>query len=83
MRKQNREGIRNQKVTRSADFIPEWKENISDHQSFRSIFKWGAKDEFKNPSQGFFSVIKQELGLSDDDFQTPSKLGETIVENSC
>ena len=73
----------NQKVTCNTDFIPDWKKNVPTHQSFRSIFKWGAKDEFKNPSQGFFSVIKEELGLSDDDFQTPVRLGETIVENSC
>jgi alkyldihydroxyacetonephosphate synthase len=73
----------NQKATRNTDFIPEWEKSVSNNQSFRSIFKWGAKDEFKNPSQGFFSVIKHELGLSNDDFQTPERLGNNIVENAC
>jgi alkyldihydroxyacetonephosphate synthase len=71
------------KAARKAGFVPEWMESVSDHQSFRSIFKWGAKDEFKKPGQGFFNVIKQELGLSDDDFQRPAKIGSSVVENSC
>jgi len=71
------------KAAGKTDFIPEWIENVSHHKSFRSIFKWGAKDEFKKPGQGFFNVIKQELGLSDDDFQRPAKIGSSVVENSC
>ena len=71
------------KAAGKTDFIPEWIENVSHHKSFRSIFKWGAEDEFKKPGQGFFNVIKQELGLSDDDFQTPARIGSSVVENSC
>jgi len=61
---------------------PDWLEKEPTRQSFRSIFKWGAKDYFKNPSQGFFNVIKNELGLLDDNFQTPQNIGEKIVENN-
>ncbi|MCK5543022.1 MAG: FAD-binding oxidoreductase [Desulfobacterales bacterium] len=64
------------------DFIPDWLEKEPTQQSFRSIFKWGAKDCFKNPSHGFFNVIKKELGLSDNEFQTPVNLGEKIVGNT-
>jgi len=71
------------KVARKSGFVPEWMESVSHHQSFRSIFKWGAEDEFKKPGQGFFNVIKQELGLSDDDFKIPAKIGSSVVENSC
>ncbi|MCP4671902.1 MAG: FAD-binding oxidoreductase [Desulfobacula sp.] len=67
----------------SNGFTPKWLENQSDDKSFRSIFKWGAKDEFKNPSQGFFNVIKQELKLSDEDFKVPVNPGNNIVENRC
>ncbi|WP_299982633.1 FAD-binding oxidoreductase [Desulfobacula sp.] len=64
------------------DFTPDWLEREPDRQTFRSIFKWGAKDRFKNPSQGFFNVIKEELGLSNADFQTPVNLGNKSVENT-
>ncbi|MBC2703787.1 FAD-binding oxidoreductase [Desulfobacula sp.] len=64
------------------DFIPDWLEREPDQQTFRSIFKWGAKDRFKHPGQGFFSIIKEELGLSNADFQTPVNLGNKTVENT-
>jgi alkyldihydroxyacetonephosphate synthase len=75
----------NHKVAGNTSFTPEWLKNEADSKSFRSIFKWGAKDEFKNPSQGLFNLIKHELGLSDDDFQisAAAKVGNNIVENSC
>jgi alkyldihydroxyacetonephosphate synthase len=65
----------------SSDFTPDWMERQPGHQTFRSIFKWGAKDQFKNPGKGFFNIIKQELKLSDSDFQTPANLGNKTVEN--
>ena len=64
------------------DFTPDWLEREPDQQTFRSIFKWGAKDYFKNPSQGFLNVIKEELGLSNTDFQTPVNLGNKAVANT-
>ncbi|MCP3871714.1 MAG: FAD-binding oxidoreductase [Desulfobacteraceae bacterium] len=64
------------------DFTPDWQQTQPDEESFRSIFKWGAKDTFKNPSQGFLNVIKQALGLSNTDFQMPINLGNKWVENS-
>jgi len=65
-----------------ADFIPDWLEREPDKQSFRSIFKWGAKDHFKHPSKGFFNVIKEELGLSNADFRVQVNLGDKTVENT-
>ncbi len=49
--------------------------------TFRSIFKWGAKDRFKHPNQGFLRVIAEELGLTEKDFKQPAHLGDKIVEN--
>jgi len=62
-------------------YTPEWLEREPNQKTFRSIFKWGAKDQFKNPSQGFFNVIKKELELSEIDFITPVDLGEKVVED--
>ncbi len=64
------------------DFQPKWLEQIPDENSFRSIFKWGAKEQFKNPSQGFFQVIKNGLNLSDEDFKAPKDVGDTNVNTN-
>ncbi|NOX35475.1 MAG: FAD-binding oxidoreductase [Deltaproteobacteria bacterium] len=63
------------------DYTPSWLEKEPGEKTFRSIFKWGAENLYKNPSSGFYSVIKQELRLSDTDFQTPFNTGCNIVEN--
>lgn len=62
-------------------FTPDWFEKKAEEKSLRSIFKWGKEDFFKNPSQGFYTVIKEELGLLDTDFQTPGNIGNKIVED--
>jgi alkyldihydroxyacetonephosphate synthase len=62
------------------NFIPDWLEKEPESKSFRSVFKWGAKDCYKNPSNGFFNVIKEELNLSDADFQTFVNTGNKVVE---
>ena len=67
---------------KNQNFTPNWLEREANQQSFRSIFKWGAKDQFKNPSHGFLNVIKKELGLSDANFQAPVNSGGTIVEDT-
>ena len=60
---------------------PAWLNKAPLPHSFRSIFKWGDKDKFKNPNSGFFRVIAEELGLSEVDIQQSVHLGNKIVEN--
>ncbi|MCP3876579.1 MAG: FAD-binding oxidoreductase, partial [Desulfobacteraceae bacterium] len=67
--------------TKKTPHTPLWHQSEPEEKSFRSIFKWGAANKFKNPGQGFFNVIKQELGLLDADFKTPVNLGNRVVEN--
>jgi len=47
--------------------------------TFRSVFKWGEHDRFKNPSQGFLKVIKDVLNLSANDLSQPLNTGETSI----
>ncbi len=70
--------MKNHKTT----FVPQWYQEAPKEKTFRSIFKWGAKNQFKNPSQGFFNVIKQSLRLTDSDFNTHISLGNTVVTDS-
>jgi len=64
------------------DLLPKWLEKEPDQHSFRSIFKWGTKDQFKNPSQGFFAIIKEVLDLSEADVQHPVRSGNKQVKNT-
>lgn len=63
-------------------FTPDWLNTPPEKGSFRSIMKWGAPKEYKNPSPGFLSIIKQELGLSDSDFKSRQKPGEEMVKET-
>ncbi|MFA5903323.1 MAG: FAD-binding oxidoreductase [Desulfobacula sp.] len=58
-----------------------WVDKAPEPGTFRSIFKWGAKDRFKHPNQGFLKLIAHELGLSETDFRKPARPGDRIVEN--
>ncbi|MEA1969185.1 MAG: FAD-binding oxidoreductase [Thermodesulfobacteriota bacterium] len=67
-------------MSKPKEFTPDWTENVPLQGSYRSIFKWGGKDQFKNPSAGFFKVIKESLNLSDDDFKQKTTTGDEKVE---
>jgi alkyldihydroxyacetonephosphate synthase len=69
-------------MKKNTNFTPLWLETEPEHNSFRSIFKWGARQAFKNPSHGFLTVIKQGLNLSDADFVTMENTGNQTVPAS-
>ncbi|WDP92496.1 MAG: FAD-binding oxidoreductase [Desulfobacter sp.] len=58
---------------------PRWIESEPLPRSFRSIFKWGAPEAFKNPSPGFLGVIQKELGIKGGEFQRTAVTGDTLV----
>ncbi|MBU1340944.1 MAG: FAD-binding oxidoreductase [Proteobacteria bacterium] len=62
--------------------MPAWLETEPEQNSFRSIFKWGAKNSFKHPSPGFYAVIKQALDLSDTQVPPLVNIGEKRVEDT-
>jgi alkyldihydroxyacetonephosphate synthase len=61
-------------------FQPAWLNEAPVKHSFRSIFKYGASDGFKHPSQRFYEEIKNTLGLSDNDFEKPLSTGNELVD---
>ena len=61
------------------DTFPDWREKEPAPLSFRSIFKWGAKDQFKHPGPGFWDVIRERLNLFPETFQTPVHPGDQQV----
>ena len=66
-------------MTKNTGSTPKWIETPPVKGSFRSVFKWGAPEAFKNPSTGFLRVIKNELGLTDKVFNTAIHTGDESV----
>jgi alkyldihydroxyacetonephosphate synthase len=50
-------------------FIPDWTEAAPPKGSYRSIFKWGAPDAFKHPSDAWYRMLKENFSMTDDDFR--------------
>ncbi|MBW1893499.1 MAG: FAD-binding oxidoreductase [Deltaproteobacteria bacterium] len=61
-------------------FQPDWCEKPPKKKSYRSIFKWGNPNEFKHPNSAWYEMIKEEFGLTDEDFEKPQSEGNEKVE---
>ncbi len=62
--------------------MPRWIETPPSPGTFRSIFKWGAPEAFKHPSDGFLQVIQTALDLSDAHFENREGIGEALVPDA-
>ncbi|MBN1497406.1 MAG: FAD-binding oxidoreductase [Spirochaetes bacterium] len=62
-------------MTKHTEFIPDWTETAPPKGSYRSIFKWGAPDAFKHPSDAWYHMMKEEFGMTDADFKTKKQEG--------
>lgn len=60
-------------------FKPEWERVPPREGSFRSILKWGDKNEFKEPNERLFALMKEAFHLGDADFVEKKLLGEEVV----
>ncbi|MBU1169867.1 MAG: FAD-binding oxidoreductase [Proteobacteria bacterium] len=60
-------------------FQPGWRTRQPLEKSWRSIFKWGAPDQFKHPNAGLYTLLKNSFGLDDADFKTPQREGDETV----
>jgi alkyldihydroxyacetonephosphate synthase len=74
------------------EFYPQWCEQEAPLRSFRSLIKYGDPRGFKHPNQGLFKLLKEALGMSDEDFkrsklsmesfdiEIPSRLAEEHIQ---
>lgn len=60
-------------------FAPKWTEHPPPALSYRSIFKWGAPDGFKHPNPRLYAMLKERLGMTDEDFKAKRNVGEEQV----
>ena len=58
---------------------PDWSETPPPAGSYRSIFKYGDPGKFKHPSDPWYAMLKDDLGMTDDDFGTKGHEGREPV----
>lgn len=46
-----------------------WEETPPPKGSFRSLFKWGDPEEFKEPNERLYNLMKNTFGMTDEDFK--------------
>jgi len=61
--------------TERGAFTPPWVEGPPPPGSWRSLFKWGDPERFRHPNPGLYRLLKEALGLSDEDFRRPCRTG--------
>lgn len=49
-------------------FEPKWITKVAPTDSYRSIFRWGDPEHFKLPKESLYNMVKERLGLTDEDF---------------
>jgi alkyldihydroxyacetonephosphate synthase len=58
-----------------------WFEGEIPAKSLRSIFRWGDPKQYKHPGSGLVELMKDRLGVREEQLETPVSLGLSIVEN--
>jgi alkyldihydroxyacetonephosphate synthase len=58
----------------------DWTNEPPGEGSYRSIFKWGAPDQFKHPDRRLTRLVRGELHMADEDFRQKRALGNQPVK---
>ena len=58
-------------MVKKDEFYPQWCEQEAPPKSYRSLIKYGDPRGFKHPNRGLFRLLKEALGMSDEDFKKP------------
>jgi len=61
------------------NFKPDWTKQAPPCDSYRSIFKLGKPDQFKHPRDELVRMIKEEFGMTDEDFKRKQNEGNEKV----
>jgi alkyldihydroxyacetonephosphate synthase len=58
-------------MARKGEFYPQWCDQEAPPRSYRSLIKYGDPRGFKHPNRGLFRLLKESLGMGDQDFKEP------------
>ena len=67
-------------MNRRKSFRPAWSEAPPPRGSYRSIFKFGDPAGFKHPSDNWYAMLKEALGMTDRDFVVKQAEGRAAVD---
>jgi alkyldihydroxyacetonephosphate synthase len=56
-------------------YEPPFYTEVAPEKSYRSLFRWGNPEFYKNPREKMYKLIKDEFGLTDEDFKESMELG--------
>ena len=62
------------------DYKPSWRLDVEDENTYRTMFRWGNPNHIEEPTESFYSFVKEKLSLSDEDFMIPSSQGDKTVD---
>jgi alkyldihydroxyacetonephosphate synthase len=54
-------------------FEPKWYRGAVPENSYRSIFKWGVREQIKAPKESLYKLMRDKFGLTDDNFREYSE----------
>jgi alkyldihydroxyacetonephosphate synthase len=57
------------------DYSPPYYEKEAPAGSYRSLYRWGDPNFFKNPKENLYKMIKEEFEMTDADFKEPIDMG--------
>jgi alkyldihydroxyacetonephosphate synthase len=66
-------------MAKKNDFYPQWRETAPTPGSYRAIFKWGDGNVFKHPNRKLYRLMKERLGMTDEDFREKRLTGDDRV----
>ena len=66
-------------MPKTKPFRPDWSETPPAAGTYRAIFKYGAPERFKHPSDQWYAMLKAEFGMRDDDFRAKQAEGRQPV----
>jgi alkyldihydroxyacetonephosphate synthase len=58
-------------MAKKDEFYPQWCEEEAPPRSYRSLIKYGDPRGFKHPNRNLFRLLKEKLGMSNEDFKKP------------
>ena len=61
-------------------FKPKWENYAPKKGTYRSILKWGDPNEYKEPNERLYGLMKSTFGMTDEDFKTKKYEGNEQVK---
>jgi len=66
-------------MSHKSAFRPDWSETPPAEGTYRALFKYGAPERFKHPSDQWVAMLETELGMRDEDFRRKHAEGRRPV----